>query len=384
MNRDWNVDKLEDLVEDIIDCEHKTPPYVENSDYFVVRTPNVRNARIIYTDAKFTTEEGFKEWTQRRVPKFGDVLLTREAPAGEMAMVPDKTQLCLGQRMVLIVPDSEKLSPDYLVQYFYGPNIRKIFNSSSIGTTVDRINIKDIRSLEIYHPSLSEQRKIAKILSTWDEAIESLNKLILIHSTQKRRLLQDLIEGIHSSENWSEVTLNDCCECLDNKRKPLNSTQRLSMKGEIPYWGANGVVDYINDFLFDETIVLLAEDGGYFNEYETRTIANISYGKSWVNNHAHILRAKDCATNEWIHYSLVHKNILPFINGGTRAKLNKSDMLKITIKLPPLKTQKEAVILLQSYDRLIEVLNSLKKNTVLQKQGLMQKLLTGKSRMVVE
>lgn len=153
------------------------------------------------------------------------------------------------------------------------------------------------------------------------------------------------------------------------------------MKGDIPYWGANNVMDYVNDFLFDETIVLLAEDGGYFDQYQNRPIANISHGKCWVNNHAHILKAKNNSINEWIYYSLVHKNILAFINGGTRAKLNKSDMMKIPVLLPEKKEQEAICSILSHADREIVLL----KNKLLvlksQKRGVMQQLLTGKKRL---
>ncbi|MFX9083416.1 restriction endonuclease subunit S, partial [Acinetobacter baumannii] len=201
----------------------------------------------------------------------------------------------------------------------------------------------------------TEQNKIAQILSTWDQAISATEKLIESSQKQKKALMQQLLtgkkrlldeNGVRFVGEWEKVHIKDCAECLDNKRVPLNSEQRSLMSGSIPYWGANGIVDYISDFIFDETIVLLAEDGGYFDEYQTRPISNISYGKCWVNNHAHILRAKKNSLNEWIYYCLVHKNILAFVNGGTRAKLNKSDMLMIPLLLPSLQEQKKIVSLL--------------------------------------
>ena len=155
------------------------------------------------------------------------------------------------------------------------------------------------------------------------------------------------------------------------------------MQGEIPYWGANGIVDYVNEHIFDETIVLLAEDGGYFDEFSHRPIANISYGKSWVNNHAHILKAKNNSLNEWLYYSLVHKNILAFINGGTRAKLNKSDMLLIPINLPPIAEQTKIVGVLGNADQEISLLEKQLADLKQEKKALMQQLLTGKRRVKI-
>ena len=174
---------------------------------------------------------------------------------------------------------------------------------------------------------------------------------------------------------WEVVKLGDFCDILDNKRVPLSSEQRATIKGNIPYYGANGVVDYINDFLFDEELVLLAEDGGNFSEYETRPIAYMIDGKSWVNNHTHILRAKN-NQNHFLFYNLVHKNIMAFINGGTRAKLNRGELVKIKIPLPPLKEQEKiADILCSADDKIDAIVSQIEKAETL-KKGLLQKLLS--------
>jgi len=175
-------------------------------------------------------------------------------------------------------------------------------------------------------------------------------------------------------EEWEVVEIGEYCDILDSKRIPLSSTVRAEMQGDIPYYGANGVLDYINDYIFDEELVLLAEDGGNFNEYETRPIAYMITGKSWVNNHAHILRAKN-GQNHFLFYSLVHKNITAYINGGTRAKLNRSELVKIPIANPPLQEQRKIATILSSVDNKIEAIDERIAQTEMLKKGLMQKLL---------
>ena len=128
---------------------------------------------------------------------------------------------------------------------------------------------------------------------------------------------------------------------LNNKRKPLNSTQRNSIPGNIPYYGANGKVDSINDFIFNEPLILMAEDGGNFSDYEFRHIAYKITGKSWVNNHAHVLKPKSDFEFDYVFYELEHKNILRFINGSTRTKLNQGDLKGIPLKIPPLLEQQK-------------------------------------------
>jgi type I restriction enzyme S subunit len=213
-------------------------------------------------------------------------------------------------------------------------------------------------------------------------------RLIANARAQKKALMGELISFKRRlpgfSGKWNIVPLNECATCLDSRRVPINDEQRQTIQGTIPYYGANGVVDHINDYIFDEPLVLLAEDGGYFDEYKTRPIAQLIYGKSWVNNHAHILTNKSNTTIEWIFFSLVHRNILDFINGGTRAKLNKSDMLKIPMNLPCISEQVAICEILRNADRQIKQLVEDRNRLIDQKTALMQQLLTGKRRVKVE
>jgi type I restriction enzyme S subunit len=88
------------------------------------------------------------------------------------------------------------------------------------------------------------------------------------------------------TERWASVAISECCEILDSKRIPVNAEEREKRIGDIPYYGANGLQGYIDDFIFDEPLILIAEDGGRFDEYSTRPIAYRISSKSWVNNHA--------------------------------------------------------------------------------------------------
>ncbi len=175
--------------------------------------------------------------------------------------------------------------------------------------------------------------------------------------------------------DWESASVEDVCNILDGKRVPLNKEQRSKIKGNIPYYGANGVVDHINDYIFDDDLILLAEDGGYFDEHKTRPIAYLIHGKSWVNNHAHVLKAKENAITEWLYYSLVNKDITPFIKGGTRTKLNQYDLRKVMISLPPIAEQKKIAEILTTIDNAIEESDKIIEKTKELKKGLMQTLL---------
>lgn len=141
-------------------------------------------------------------------------------------------------------------------------------------------------------------------------------------------------------------------------------------------------LDYVNKFVIDDDIILMAEDGGYFDEYETRPIAYRMTGKCWVNNHAHILKAKPQIDQGFLFYSLVHKNILHFLASGTRAKLNKSEMLRIEVLFPPIKEEQTAIaVILSDMDTEVSALETRRTKIRALKQAMMQELLTGRTRL---
>jgi type I restriction enzyme S subunit len=157
------------------------------------------------------------------------------------------------------------------------------------------------------------------------------------------RKADNYITGFGSfPQDWEKWSISDCANIRDNERIPLNSSEREEKKpGDIPYYGANGVVDHINEYLFDSELILLAEDGGHFNEFQDRPIAYRVSGKAWVNNHAHVLEAKDEVETEYLFYSLEHRNLVPYVSGSTRSKLTKTMLQKVRVPIPPLEEQRK-------------------------------------------
>ena len=141
-------------------------------------------------------------------------------------------------------------------------------------------------------------------------------------------------------EGWEYKSLGDVCEILDSRRKPITKNKRES--GTIPYYGATGILDYVKDYIFDEKLVLLGEDGAKWGAGENS--AYIVEGKTWVNNHAHALRPKrEHLIDELLVYYLNFANLQPFITGVTVPKLNQEKMRSIEIPIPPLSEQQSIV-----------------------------------------
>ncbi len=146
--------------------------------------------------------------------------------------------------------------------------------------------------------------------------------------------------------------LTEVCEILDSQRIPITASERK--KGIYPYYGANGIQDYVDDFIFDDELVLLAEDGGNFGS-KTKPIAYRVSGKCWVNNHAHVLKPKRGIDVDYLCYSLMFYDVGALVNGATRQKLTQADMRKMEITLRSPEEQKQIVSQLKKVDELISL-----------------------------
>lgn len=154
---------------------------------------------------------------------------------------------------------------------------------------------------------------------------------------------------------WKTVKLGEVCEVLDYKRRPVTKADRRA--GPYPYYGATGVQDYVDQFIFDESLVLLGEDGAKWKSGD-RSAFQVS-GKTWVNNHAHVIRPnREVITDEWLVFWLNHSDLTEFVTGVTVPKLNQANMLKIPVELPPLAEQKRIVALLDEAFAGIDTLSS--------------------------
>jgi type I restriction enzyme S subunit len=152
--------------------------------------------------------------------------------------------------------------------------------------------------------------------------------------------------------SWERIKLSEISINLDNRRKPLNETERnrISKLKLYPYLGANNIMGYIDEYLFDEEIICIAEDGGSWGENQKCCVFITE--KCWVNNHAHVLKGNGKADLKFLMYYLNAKDLNSHITGSTRGKLTKSSLDSITIPLPPLATQKRIADILDAADAL--------------------------------
>lgn len=384
----------------VVDCEHKTAPYVDESDYLVVRTSNVRDGQLVMESMKYTTLEGYKEWTFRAVPEHGDVLFTREAPAGESCLVPSDTKVCMGQRMVMLRPHKSEVDPVFLSMILNTERTKNDIYRLSIGSTVSRINIADIKKLKVASPPLPEQQKIANILSTWNKAIKTTERLIDNSIQQKKALMQQLLtgkkrlldeSGKRFEGEWEEVTVSSFGKVVTGSTPPKNDPSNYD--GNVSWATAE---DFKQKYV-SNTKVKLSDSGAtkarIIPKGSVLVTCIASIGKNAIAN-------EDLATNQQINsvvinesnsneffYYLIEFNTHKLLAwAGTTAVpiLNKTSFEKVKLIVPNLKEQQKVATVLINADKEIELLKQQLADLQQEKKALMQQLLTGKRRVKVE
>ena len=183
------------------------------------------------------------------------------------------------------------------------------------------------------------------------------------------------------SDLYETLPLEDLVTIHDKDRKPVTKSDRKA--GPYPYYGASGITDYVENYIFDGDYVLLAEDGDNLRTRNT-PIAFMARGKFWVNNHAHIIESSKTCDSEWFYIFFKHRNITNFLSrqGAGRFKLNKATLEKLPLLVPPLSEQRKTAKILGTWDKAISTTERLIDNSKQQKKALMQQLLTGKKRLL--
>jgi len=409
---DWDTDILENIISPN-DGIKRGPwgsmlrkEFFVSSGYKVYEQKNVILNRFDIGEY-YITEEKFKELKDYEV-KPGDILITSAGSIGEIAIVPESIEPGIfNQALIRIRLNENKIDKLFFVNLWRSSIINKQLQTLSWGATQKNLgSVKFIKNLKLPLPPLEEQKAIAEVLSTIDKEIENIKKAIENTEKLKKTLMNLLLTGKiriknengkfvfyketkfknteigRIPEDWDIKKLEDIVEIYDSKRIPLNEIERLNRKGPYPYCGANGIIDYIDNYIFDGEFVLLAEDGGYYGPFENS--AYLMSGKFWANNHVHVLKAKEeISNNRFLVYMLNFLDLRPYLVGSTRPKLNQEAMRKIKIPLPPLEEQKAIAEVLSTIDKKKELLQKKKELMEKIKKWFMQKLLTGEIRIKI-
>jgi len=199
----WEVTRLK-FISQIVDCKNRTPSYHDDGQFLVVRTSNVKHQSLNIDGALYTNEEDFRTWTQRGVPPEGSILFTREAPAGEVCIVPEKLPLCLGQRMMnIILNDSRATS--FVFDFLTSDCLTRYIDSVSHGSTVSHLRVEQVYDIPMALPPYGEQEKIDHKIS---ELKQKFNKLI-DEAGSTTKILQERRSALISAAVTGKIDVRD-------------------------------------------------------------------------------------------------------------------------------------------------------------------------------
>lgn len=284
---------------------------------------------------------------------------------------------------VLVVRAKKEVNSKYLSSYLMTDRFINYVMTGAKGVKMPRGDISQIKKYDITYPSIEEQQKIADCLSSLDESIDAEIQQLNTLKDHKAGLLQNLFPvaeetvpkyrfaEFEGDGNWESFYLTDIADNLDSKRVPITSKDRL--KGQIPYYGASGIIDYVQNYIFDDDLLCVSEDGANLIDRVYPIAFSVS-GKSWINNHAHVLKFNNMFTQVLVQSYLNSISLEQYLTGVAQPKLNKAKLNSISIPLPRVEEQKKIAECLSSLDNFIQAKDEEIKTLKEHKQGLMQQL----------
>ncbi|HAH7189828.1 TPA: restriction endonuclease subunit S [Escherichia coli] len=293
--------------------------------------------------------------------RYGDVLFTGSSEIADEAGMSSAVTVHFEESVYLNsfsfgirFSNSIKIKPEFAKYLFRTHFMRSEIAKTASGVT--RFNISKSRFKKILVPiicpndpekSLAIQSEIVRILDKFTALTAELTAELTMRKKQYNYYRDQLLSFKEGEVEWK--TLGTFADNFDSLRKPITSGLRET--GNIPYYGASGIVDYVKDYIFDDDLLLISEDGANLIARNTPIAFSIS-GKTWVNNHAHVLKFKNYTEQKFVEYYLNNINLTPYISGAAQPKLNKKNLESIRIPNPSLKEKERIVTILDKFDTL--------------------------------
>lgn len=338
------------------------------------------------TPTVYIDEKIYREYKEKySYPKKGDILISAAGTIGKTVIFDGEASYFQDSNIVWIENDESKVTNQFLY-YFLQTNPFITTN----GSTIKRLYNDNLRDTKIPNvPSIQQQNQITDILGALDKKIQINNQINQELEAMAKTLYDYWFvqfdfpdqngKPYKSSggkmvynpelkreipEGWGVEKLGNITICHDSKRVPLSSNDRELVKGKIPYYGATGIMDYVNDYIFDGDYVLMAEDGSVMTEKGTPILQRIS-GKNWVNNHAHVLEPVKNHSCKLLMMLLKDVSVMKIKTGSIQMKINQENMNKIVVPAIPLE-------LLFEINQKLEVIDKQQLNLIEENKQLTQ------------
>lgn len=356
------------------DGTHNSPKY-QREGYPLVTSKNLVTNGIDLSEVSFISKYDYQEINKRSKVETGDILFGMIGTIGNPVMVK-KGGFAI--KNVALIKHGGEVSNGFLLYLLKSSTFLQYIRKENAGGTQKFLGLSVIRSFKFKVPDKVEQGKIASIFNILNRLITLQQRKLELLKEIKKGLLQKMFadkskfpilrfEGFHAE--WEQRKLGEVIELEDNKRKPVKASKRIP--GNIPYYGANGIQDYVKGYTHTGEHVLVAEDGANsISNYPVYFICS----PSWINNHSHVLTGKgSIISNKFLTYNLKTVPYAKYLVGSGRYKLNAETLKIIPIKLPLLTEQNYIGSTLSKIDKLITLqhqrlskLNEIKKSLLQQ------------------
>ena len=330
MKAGWVIKKLEDV------CNIERGGSPRPIDNFITDAPDGINwikigdtksvTKYIYGTEQKIKPEGAK---RSRMVFEGDFILSNSMSFGRPYIM--KTTGCIHDGwLVLRKPN---VNQDYLYHVLGSDLVFNQFDRLAAGSTVRNLNIGLVKGVVIPVPPLPEQQRIVTILDEAFDGIATAKANAEKNLQNARALFESHLQSVFTQrgEGWVVTSVDQISDNLDSKRIPITKSDRKI--GEYRYYGASGIVDYVDDYIFEGDTLLVSEDGANLLARSTPIAFSVT-GKYWVNNHAHILKFEDMATQRFVEFFLGSIKLDEYITGAAQPKLNQKMLNLIPISIP--------------------------------------------------
>jgi len=365
MSSEWEYAPLGEVCSRITYGFTNPMPTIDGDGAYMVTAKDIKSGRIQYQTARKTSWSAYRErLTDKSRPGKGDLLLTKDGSIGRLALC-DRGDICINQSVALLQSNG-KADFRYIKYLLESPEYQRRMESDSDGSTIKHIYITRVDKMVIPLPPVKEQEGIVSILGTLDdkielnrktnETLEAMAKALFkswfvdfdpVRAKAEGRptglpaeisdLFPDSFEDSELGEipsGWSVETVGDISSNFDSKRVPVSGNDREKRKGEYPYYGATGIVDWVDDFLFDGIYLLIGEDGSVERGDGTAFSQYVS-GKIWVNNHAHVLTGAQGVSTEHLYLYFQFIQVAPFVTGAVQLKISQGRLNSIPVVVAP-------------------------------------------------
>ena len=342
---DWEQCKLGDIYGSIGNAFVGTAtPYYVDQGHFYLESNNVKDGQINHNSEIFINDE-FYEKQKDKWLHTGDMVMVQSGHVGHAAVITEELDNTVAHALIMFRNSKEEIEPYFLNYEYQTDKAKKEIENITTGNTIKHILASDMQKFVVDVPKYEEQKVIASYFRNLDhlitlhqrkyEKLQKLKKAMLEKMFPKPGCSVPEIRFQGFTDDWEQRKVSDVANRFDNLRIPVAANLRVP--GTTPYYGANGIQDYVDGFTHDGEFVLVAEDGA--NDLKNYPVRCVN-GRIWVNNHAHVLQAKpEIADNKYLAYSISQADIESLLVGGGRAKLNAEIMMGMEFFVPTLPEQ---------------------------------------------